>query len=113
MEKRFLTPAETAAQIAENGRRVLTQPLSRTLVLSLLAGFYIAFGAELATLVTSDSAQHLGVGVTSAYPPALSVLGLLEHDLLSVCHVALLLLCVCCLLRKTRRRTGIFRSPFA
>jgi formate transporter len=27
---------------------------------SLLAGFYIAFGAELATVVTQDAAVHLG-----------------------------------------------------
>ena len=49
MEKRFLTPTETTQAIADNGRRILTQPLARTWVLSLLAGFYIAFGAELAT----------------------------------------------------------------
>ena len=56
MEKRFLSPAETAAAIAENGKRVLTQSFSRTVILSLLAGFYIAFGAQLATVVTQDSA---------------------------------------------------------
>ncbi len=52
MEKRFLTPAETTQKIAENGTRVMTQSLSRTLLLSLLAGFYIAFGAQLSTVIT-------------------------------------------------------------
>ncbi len=64
MEKRFLTPIETTQLIATNGRRVLTQPLARTWVLSLLAGFYIAFGSELATVVTSDTTAHFGVGIT-------------------------------------------------
>ncbi|HEU0265231.1 MAG TPA: formate/nitrite transporter family protein [Geobacterales bacterium] len=63
MDKRFLTPAETIEAIAEGGRRVLNQTWPRTLVLSLLAGFYIAFGAQLATVVTQDAAAHLGVGL--------------------------------------------------
>lgn len=64
MEKRFLTPAETALAIVENGQRVTTQSLSRTVVLSLLAGFYIAFGAQLATVVTQDAAAAAGTGVS-------------------------------------------------
>ncbi|PLX82934.1 MAG: FdhC protein [Desulfuromonas sp.] len=77
MERRFLTPAETALTIAENGRRILTQPILKTIVLSLLAGFYIAFGAELATLVTSDASQHLGVGVTRLLGGSVFSLGLM------------------------------------
>jgi formate/nitrite transporter len=63
MEKRFLTPPETIGAIIANGRRVLAQSPGRTFVLSLLAGFYISFGAQLATVVTSDAAAHLGSGV--------------------------------------------------
>ncbi|MDT8440548.1 MAG: formate/nitrite transporter family protein [Desulfuromonadales bacterium] len=77
MEKRFLTPAETAEAIAKNGQRILTQPLSRTLVLSLLAGFYIAFGAELATLVTSDAAEHVGLGISRLLGGSVFSLGLM------------------------------------
>jgi len=77
MDKRFLTPAETAELITENGRRVLTQPLSRTIVLSLLAGFYIAFGAQLATVVTSDAAEHLGLGVSRLLGGSVFSLGLM------------------------------------
>lgn len=62
--KCFLTPLETAHLIAANGRRILNQGVGRTFVLSLLAGFYIAFGAQLATVATQDSAVTLGVGVT-------------------------------------------------
>jgi formate/nitrite transporter len=77
MDKRFLTPAETTQAITESGRRVLTQPLSRTVVLSLLAGFYIAFGAELATVVTQDAAAHLGIGVSRLLGGSVFSLGLM------------------------------------
>jgi formate transporter len=65
MEKRYLTPSETVRVIVENGRRVITQSRSVTLVLSLLAGFYIAFGSELATVVTQDAASFVGRGAAS------------------------------------------------
>ena len=63
MEKQFLSPAEAIQAVIGNGRRVLTQPLGSTFVLSLLAGFYIAFGAQLSTVVTQDAAQYLGQGM--------------------------------------------------
>ncbi|AMV72509.1 formate/nitrite transporter family protein [Desulfuromonas carbonis] len=77
MEKRFLSPAETVEAIVAAGRRVTTQPLSRTMVLSLLAGFYIAFGAELATVVTEDAAIHLGQGVARFLGGSVFSLGLM------------------------------------
>lgn len=76
-DKHFLNPQETAVAIVENGRRVLTQPWSRTLVLSLLAGFYIAFGALLATMVTQDTASHLGIGVSRLLGGSVFSLGLM------------------------------------
>lgn len=77
MEKRFLTPAETVAAIIANGRRVLTQSPGRTFVLSLLAGFYIAFGAQLATVVTQDSAAHVGLGISRFLGGSVFSLGLM------------------------------------
>jgi len=77
MEKRFLTPLETAEAIVAAGRRVLTQPLASTLVLSLLAGFYIGFGAELATVVTHDAAPHLGRGIARFLGGSVFSLGLM------------------------------------
>ncbi|MEJ2471013.1 MAG: formate/nitrite transporter family protein [Desulfuromonadales bacterium] len=77
MEKRFLTPIETTQLICDNGRRILTQPASRTWVLSLLAGFYIAFGAELATLVTADAAEHFGFGMSRVLGGSVFSLGLM------------------------------------
>lgn len=77
MGNRFLTPAETVAAIISNGRRVLTQSPARTFVLSLLAGFYIAFGAQLATAVTQDSAAHVGMGITRFLGGSVFSLGLM------------------------------------
>lgn len=77
MEKRYLTPAETVKSIVESGRRVLTQSRQRTFVLSLLAGFYIAFGAELTTVVTQDAAAFTGKGVASLLGGSVFSLGLM------------------------------------
>jgi len=77
MEKRFLTPSETISAIVASGRRVLTQSPGRTFVLSLLAGFYIAFGAQLATVVTQDASIHLGLGVSRFLGGSVFSLGLM------------------------------------
>ncbi|MGE4579617.1 MAG: formate/nitrite transporter family protein [Desulfuromonadales bacterium] len=77
MEKRFLPPRETALAIVENGKRVTTQPISRTVVLSLLAGFYIAFGAQLATVITQDSATYLGQGLSRLLAGSVFSMGLM------------------------------------
>ena len=47
------------------------------LVLALLAGFYIAFGAELATLVTSDAGAHVGFGISRLLGGSVFSLGLM------------------------------------
>ncbi len=75
--KRFLTPSETAHTIARNGRRVLNQGMGRTFVLSLLAGFYIAFGAQLATVVTQDAAAFVGLGMARFMGGSLFSIGLM------------------------------------
>lgn len=77
IEKRFFTPAETAQAIIQNGRRVLHQSFGRTLVLSLLAGFYIAFGAQLSTVVTQDAAQFTGLGIARLLGGSVFSIGLM------------------------------------
>jgi formate/nitrite transporter len=77
MSNRFLTPPEAAAAIVTHGQRVLTQPLSNTIILSLLAGFYIAFGAQLATVVTHDAAAHVGQGIARLLGGSVFSLGLM------------------------------------
>jgi len=62
--KLFLTPTETIGVIIQNGKRVMTQCRRRTFLLALLAGFYIAFGAQLSTVVTQDSAAFVGLGIS-------------------------------------------------
>jgi len=77
MEKLFLTPAETMRAIVDNGRRVTVQSWPRTVVLSLLAGFYIAFGAELAVSVTHDAAGFVGQGIARFLGGSVFSLGLM------------------------------------
>lgn len=77
MEKLYLTPAETVRMIVDNGKRVLTQSRLRTFVLSLLAGFYIGFGAQLATVVTQDAALFAGKGVAAFLGGSVFSLGLM------------------------------------
>jgi formate/nitrite transporter len=77
MEKRFLTPGETVQAIVDNARRLSTQSLSRTVVLSLLAGFYIGFGAQLATVVTQDAAPIVGVGISRLLGGSVFSIGLM------------------------------------
>lgn len=77
MDKLFLSPAETVTQIIAGGTRVLSQSRGTTLVLSLLAGFYIAFGAQLAAVATQDAAAHLGAGVTRLIGGSVFSLGLM------------------------------------
>lgn len=75
--KLFLTPREAAHEIARNGRRVLHQSIGSTIVLSLLAGFYIAFGAQLSTVITQDAAQFVGLGVARFLGGSLFSVGLM------------------------------------
>lgn len=75
--KQFLTPREAAHAIAKSGRRVLSQSIGRTFVLSLLAGFYIAFGAQLSTMVTQDAAQYVGFGIAQFMGGSLFSVGLM------------------------------------
>ncbi|SNB45662.1 formate/nitrite transporter family protein [Geobacter sp. DSM 9736] len=77
MDRRFLTPVETVRAIVENGRRVITQSRSRTLLLSILAGFYIACGAQLATVVTQDTVTVVGRGLSALLGGSVFSVGLM------------------------------------
>lgn len=78
MESRqFLTPTETIGAIVLNGKRVMTQCRRRTFLLALLAGFYIAFGAQLSTVVTQDSAAFVGMGLSRLLGGAVFSVGLM------------------------------------
>lgn len=75
--KRFLTPAETIQAVIGAGRRVLHQSFCRTFILSLLAGFYISFGAQLSTVVSQDAAAFAGLGVSRLLAGSVFSIGLM------------------------------------
>jgi formate transporter len=85
-EKLFLTPVETAHSIIQNGRRILHQNFGRTFVLSLLAGFYIAFGAQLSTVITQDVARFAGLGISRFLGGSVFSIGLM---LVTICGAEL------------------------
>ncbi len=76
-DKRFLTPPETIQLVIAAGRRVLHQSFGRTFVLSLLAGFYISFGAQLSTIVSQDAARFLGLGMARILAGSVFSVGLM------------------------------------
>lgn len=68
------SPAEIAARIEEGGVRKATQPLRQTVVLSVLGGAFIAFGAMAYTVVVTGSG--LGFGPTRLLGGVVFSLGL-------------------------------------
>jgi len=75
--KFFLTPSETIQAVIGAGRRVLHQSFGRTFVLSLLAGFYISFGAQLSTVVSQDAARFAGLGIARLLAGSVFSIGLM------------------------------------
>jgi formate/nitrite transporter len=57
------TPGEVAEIACKTSRAKASLPLSRVIVLGLLAGAYIGFGAYLATTVGHDASEFLGNGI--------------------------------------------------
>ena len=58
----FFTPKEVTEIVVENSKKKSELPLLPLFLLGTLAGAYIAFGAELANIVTHDMAKYLGMG---------------------------------------------------
>ena len=77
MDKRYLTPVEAYEAIVKAGRRILSQSPTHTFVLSLLAGFYISFGAQLSTVVTQDLAAYAGQGISRLLGGSVFSIGLM------------------------------------
>ena len=75
--KRFLMPSETIQAVIAAGRRVLHQSFGRTFVLSLLAGFYISFGAQLSTVVSQDATRFVGLGASRLLAGSVFSIGLM------------------------------------
>ncbi|HKK83277.1 MAG TPA: formate/nitrite transporter family protein [Atribacterota bacterium] len=57
-------PAAVANAFCSVGETKANLSLAKMIILGFLAGAYIAFGAQLATIVTYDAAKYVGVGIT-------------------------------------------------
>jgi len=60
----FLSPDEIARAMIALGKAKANLSISRMLLLGILAGAFIGFGSELATIITYDMPKYLGVGFT-------------------------------------------------
>ncbi len=71
-------PAEVAESVAQKvGVGKATASWFNLAVLGILAGVYIGFGAAFATLISHDSAQFLGVGLSKFFTGAVFSVGLM------------------------------------
>jgi len=71
-------PAEVAESVARKvGVGKATASWFNLMILGVLAGVYIGFGAALATLIAHDSAQYLGVGMSKFFTGAVFSVGLM------------------------------------
>ena len=71
-------PAEVAESVAQKvGVGKATASWFNLMILGILAGVYIGFGAALATLIAHDSAQYLGVGMSKFFTGAVFSVGLM------------------------------------
>jgi formate/nitrite transporter len=71
----FLSPKEVASKSSETGLSKCKLPILKMFILAILAGIYIAFGAELFLLVGSDST--LGFGFTRFLSASVFTVGLM------------------------------------
>lgn len=71
-------PAEVAESVAQKvGVGKATASWFNLMILGILAGVYIGFGAALATLIGHDSAQFLGTGMSKLFTGAVFSVGLM------------------------------------
>ncbi len=70
-------PDEIAEKMEEIGEAKAIMPLQNIFILAILAGAYIGFGAFLATMVSHDTAAHLGVGVAKFLSGSVFSVGLM------------------------------------
>jgi len=73
----FLSPKEVAENVVEISKNKSELQILPMLLLGLLAGVYIGFGAELCTMVTHDLSKHLGVGFAKFMGGSVFTVGLM------------------------------------
>lgn len=77
MSKAFLTPQQTYEALIETGAKKGSLTLIRVIILGILAGVYIGFGAHLSTTVTTGTEAILGYGMSKFMGGAVFSVGLM------------------------------------
>ena len=73
----FMSPGEIAQTVVEIGKRKSELHILQMVLLGILAGVYIGFGAELSTMVTHDLPKYLGAGFTKFIGGSVFTVGLM------------------------------------
>jgi formate/nitrite transporter len=74
----FKTPSDISKMLARSiGVQKTNESVIKLIILGVLAGVYIGFGAVFATLVSSDAARYIGVGLTKVVTGAVFSVGLM------------------------------------
>ncbi len=76
-EAGFYSPPEIAEKVVGIAEAKSKLSILKMIVLGIFAGVYIGFGAELATMVTNDTASFLGVGVAKFLGGSVFAVGLM------------------------------------
>jgi formate/nitrite transporter len=77
LTRAFLTPEEVHSTVCEIGAKKAHLSIAKMLLLGILAGAYIGFGAHLCTTVVTGTSQYLGFGVTKLLGGAVFSVGLM------------------------------------
>lgn len=72
-----MSPKQVAESVVKISKKKARLPLIPLLILGILAGVYIGFGAQLYTTVTHDLAKHLGLGFAHFLGGSVFSLGLI------------------------------------
>jgi formate/nitrite transporter len=73
----FMTPKEVAESVVKISNVKSKIPILPMLILGMMAGVYIGFGAQLCTLVTHDLSQYVGVGFAKFIGGSVFTVGLM------------------------------------
>jgi len=73
----FNTPVQVAEAVANAGKTKASLPFLQMLILGIFAGCYIAFGAELCTMVVTGTSAKLGLGMAKFMGGAVFSVGLM------------------------------------
>ena len=73
----FYSPLQVAEAVANAGKTKANLPFLQMLILGLFAGAYIAFGAELCTMIVTGTGAKLGLGIAKFMGGAVFSVGLM------------------------------------